>query len=130
MVACWQCWCWWRCSVSALQLLTEVRVDQYRERPAQAPPSDVDNLRRWSSSAPGHGGVGALFGIPLRIGAPVAAPNWTTCAHSPESRGKVLVPVDANLTCSAHTVSYKQPMPLIAYVQQVSEQLARATSLL
>jgi two-component system sensor histidine kinase RstB len=118
--------------VGALQLLNEVRVDQYRERLAQgtfrlmadnlAPMVNVERRRAMAV-------WGRLLGIPLRIGALEGA-ELDNGARNSLSRGKVLVLQTGPHAARIYSQLGKQPMLLIADVQQVSEQLARATSFL
>jgi len=118
--------------VGALQLLNEVRVDQYRERLAQgtfrlmsdnlAPMVDVERRRAvavW----------GRLLGVPLRIEALDQA-GLDSGMRKALQRGRVLVQQTGAHEARIYSQLAEQPLLLVADVQQVSEQLARATSFL
>ena len=118
--------------VGALQLLNEVRVDQYRERLAQgtfrlmadnlAPMVEIERRRAvtvW----------GRLLGIPLRIEALDEA-SLDSGVRNSLRRGQVLVQQTGPHEARIYSQLAQQPLLLVADVQQVSEQLARATSFL
>ena len=118
--------------VGALQLLNDVRVDQYRERLAQgtfrlmadnlSPMVDIERRRAitvW----------GRLLGIPLRVEALESA-GLDSGARNSLRRGQVLVQQTGPHEARIFSQLDKQPLLLVADVQQVSEQLARATSFL
>ena len=118
--------------VGALQLLNEVRVDQYRERLAQgtfrlmsdnlAPMVEVERRRAvavW----------GRLLGIPLRIESVDKAENDSGMRKALQ-RGWVLVQQTGPHEARIYSQLADTALLLIGDVQQVSEQLARATSFL
>lgn len=118
--------------VGALQLLNEVRVDQYRERLAQgtfrlmadnlAPLEDVERRRAvavW----------GRLLGVALQI-TPLSAVGLDGSTRNDLRRGQVLVQQTGAHEARVYSQLGDQPLLLMADVQQVSEQLARATSFL
>src|SRR3990167_2436378 len=119
--------------VGALQLLNEVRADQYRERLAQgtfrlmadnlAPMVDVERRRAvavW----------GRLLGIPLQIQA-VAEVTLDGGARNRLKRGQVVVQQTGPHAARVYSLlDDKQGLLLTGEVQQVSEQLARATAFL
>ena len=119
--------------VGALQLLNDVRVDQYRERLAQgtfrlmadnlSPMVDIERRRAvavW----------GRLLGIPLRVETLEEA-GLDSGVRNRLGRGQVLVqqtgPHEARIYSQ---LAGEQSLLLIGDVQQVSEQLARATAFL
>jgi two-component system sensor histidine kinase RstB len=118
--------------VGALQLLNDVRVDQYRERLAQgtfrlmadnlSPMQDVERRRAitvW----------GRLLGIPLRIEG-LDDSGLDSGARNSLRRGQVLVQQTGPHEARIYSQLDEQPLLLTADVQQVSEQLTRATSFL
>ena len=118
--------------VGALQLLNDVRVDQYRERLAQgtfrlmadnlSPMVDIERRRAvtvW----------GRLLGIPMRVETLESA-GLDSGARNSLRRGQVLVQQTGPHAARIFSQLDEQPLLLIADVQQVSEQLARATSFL
>jgi two-component system sensor histidine kinase RstB len=118
--------------VGALQLLNDVRVDQYRERLAQgtfrlmadnlSPMTDVERRRAvtiW----------GRLLGVPLRIEALESA-DLDGRMRGSLRRGQVLVAQTGLHQARIFSQLSEQPLLLVADVQQVSEQLARATTFL
>ncbi|WP_422909950.1 ATP-binding protein [Pseudomonas sp. MAC6] len=118
--------------VGALQLLNEVRVDQYRERLAQgtfrlmadnlAPMVEIERRRAvtvW----------GRLLGVPLRIEALDDA-GLDSGVRNSLRRGLVAVQQTGPHEARIYSQLAQQPLLLVADVQQVSEQLARATSFL
>ncbi len=116
--------------VGALQLLNEVRADQYRERLAQgtfrlmadnlAPMLDVERRRAvavW----------GRLLGIPLEIQA-LGEVALDGGARNRLKRGQVLVQQTGPHAARVYSqLDDKQGLLLTGEVQQISEQLARAT---
>ncbi len=116
--------------VGAVHLVNEVRVDQYRERLARgtfrlmadnlAPMVDVERRRAintWSR----------LLGIPLRL-QKVAATSLDSSERGRLQRGQVLVEQTGPHAATVYgLVSEAQQVLLTGEVQQVSEQLARAT---
>ncbi len=116
--------------VGALQLLNEVRADQYRERLAQgtfrlmadnlAPMLDVERRRAvavW----------GRLLGIPLEIEV-LAEVTLDGGARNRLKRGQVLVQQTGPHAARVYSqLDDKQGLLLTGEVQQISEQLARAT---
>ena len=118
--------------VGALQLLNDVRVDQYRERLAQGtfrlmadnltPMVEVERRRAvavW----------GRLLGVPMRVTA-LAEAGLDSSARNNLRRGQVLVQQTGPHEARIYSQLGEQPLLLVADVQQVSEQLARATSFL
>jgi two-component system, OmpR family, sensor histidine kinase RstB len=119
--------------VGALQLLNEVRADQYRERLAQgtfrlmadnlAPMVDVERRRAaavW----------GRLLGIPLEIEV-LAEVTLDGGARNRLKRGQVVVQQTGPHAARVYSLlDDKQGLLLTGEVQQVSEQLARATAFL
>ncbi len=118
--------------VGALQLLNEVRVDQYRERLAQgtfrlmadnlAPMVEIERRRAvtvW----------GRLLGVPLRIEVLDDA-SLDSGVRNSLRRGLVSVQQTGPHEARIYSQLAQQPLLLVADVQQVSEQLARATSFL
>lgn len=112
--------------VGALQLLNEVRVDQYRERLAQgtfrlmadnlSPMVDIERRRAvtvW----------GRLLGIPLRVETLESA-GLDSGARNSLRRGQVLVQQTGPHEARIFSQLDGKPLLLIADVQQVSEQLA------
>ncbi|KRW59355.1 ATP-binding protein [Pseudomonas sp. TTU2014-080ASC] len=119
--------------ISALQLLNEVRVDQYRERLAQGtfrlmadnlhPMVDVERRRAMSV-------WGRLLGIPLRI-EKLELAELDTRDRAALRRGKVLVEQTGEHEASIYSqLSLDEPLVLVGEVQQISEQLLRAISFL
>lgn len=116
--------------VGALQLLNEVRADQYRERLAQgtfrlmadnlAPMVDVERRRAvavW----------GRLLGIPLEIEV-LAEVALDGGARNRLKRGQVVVQQTGPHAARVYSqLDDKQGLLLTGEVQQISEQLARAT---
>ncbi|HLA30340.1 MAG TPA: ATP-binding protein [Pseudomonas sp.] len=115
--------------VGALQLLNEVRADQYRERLAQGtfrlmadnlvPMVEIERRRAvavW----------GRLLGIPLQIQA-LDAVELDGGARNRLKRGQVLVQQTGAHGATVYSLLGDQGLLLTGEVQQVSEQLARAT---
>ena len=111
--------------VGALQLLNEVRVDQYRERLAQgtfrlmadnlAPMVEIERRRAvtvW----------GRLLGVPLRIEALDDA-GLDSGVRNSLRRGLVAVQQTGPHEARIYSQLAQQPLLLVADVQQVSEQL-------
>jgi len=118
--------------VGALQLLNDVRVDQYRERLAQGtfrlmadnltPMVEVERRRAvavW----------GRLLGVPMQVTA-LAEAGLDSSARNNLRRGLVLVQQTGPHEARIYSQLGELPLLLVADVQQVSEQLARATSFL
>ncbi|MFP6849244.1 MAG: ATP-binding protein [Pseudomonas sp.] len=118
--------------VGALKLLNDTRVDQYRERLAQgtfrlmadnlAPMEDVERRRAVAVWA-------RLLGTPLQIEA-LGDAGLDSGMRNNLRRGQVLVQQAATHEVRIYSQLGEQPLLLVANVQQVSEQLARATSFL
>ncbi|WXL24702.1 ATP-binding protein [Ectopseudomonas mendocina] len=119
--------------LGALQLLNEVRVDQYRERLAQGtfrlmadnlhPMVDVERRRAMSV-------WGRLLGIPLRIDTLEQA-GLDASDRASLRRGKVLVEQTGEHEANIYSqLSIDEPKLLVGEVQQISEQLLRAISFL
>lgn len=116
--------------VGALQLLNEVRVDQYRERLAQGtfrlmadnltPMADIERRRAvavW----------GRLLGIPLQI-QELGEVELDGGARNRLQRGQVLVQQTGPHAAKIYSqLGDPRKLLLTGEVQQVSEQLARAT---
>jgi two-component system sensor histidine kinase RstB len=118
--------------VGALQLLNEVRVDQHRERLAQgtfrlmadnlAPMVEIERRRAvtvW----------GRLLGIPMQITA-LSEVDLDNGMRNNLRRGQVLVQATGPHEARIYSQLGEQPLLLVADVQQLSEQLLRATSFL
>tara|TARA_R110000868_G_scaffold226515_2_gene479093 strand:+ start:2291 stop:3892 length:1602 start_codon:yes stop_codon:yes gene_type:complete len=118
--------------VGALQLLNDMRVDQYRERLAQGtfrlmadnltPMVDIERRRAvavW----------GRLLGIPMQVSSLPEA-GLDSSARNNLRRGQVLVQQTGPHEARIYSQLGEKPLLLVADVQQVSEQLARATSFL
>jgi two-component system sensor histidine kinase RstB len=119
--------------VGTLHLATEVRSEQYRERLARgtfrlmadnlAPMSELERRRAvvlWSR----------LLGIPLSI-QPLAEAGLDSGARNRLKRGQVLVRQTGPHAAAVYSqIDEKQRLLLIGEVQQISEQLARATMFL
>ncbi|MBU0882601.1 MAG: HAMP domain-containing protein, partial [Gammaproteobacteria bacterium] len=118
--------------VGALQLLNDVRVDQYRERLAQGTfRLMADNLtpmvaveRRRAVAV-----WGRLLGVPMQVTA-LAEAGLDSSARNNLRRGLVLVQQTGPHEARIYSQLGELPLLLVADVQQVSEQLARATSFL
>ncbi|WP_298182865.1 ATP-binding protein [uncultured Pseudomonas sp.] len=118
--------------VGALQLLNDMRVDQYRERLAQGtfrlmadnltPMVEIERRRAvavW----------GRLLGVPMQV-TPLAEAGLDSSSRNNLRRGQVLVQQTGPHEARIYSQLGEQPLLLVADVQQVSEQLARATSFL
>ncbi|MVW74943.1 ATP-binding protein [Pseudomonas xionganensis] len=116
-----------------LQLLNEVRADQYRERLAQGtfrlmadnllPLEDVERRRALAL-------WGRLLGVQLQI-QPLAEVTLDGGERNRLKRGQVLVRQSGEHGATVYSqFAQNSPLLLVAEVQQVSEQLARATMFL
>jgi two-component system sensor histidine kinase RstB len=116
--------------VGTLHLVNEVRSEQYRERLARgtfrlmadnlAPMSEIERRRSvvlWSR----------LLGIPLTL-QPLAEAELDSGARNRLKRGQVLVRQTGPHAATVYSqVNQQQQLLLTGEVQQISEQLARAT---
>ncbi|MDX1300416.1 MAG: two-component sensor histidine kinase, partial [Pseudomonas sp.] len=118
--------------VGALQLLNEMRVDQYRERLAQGTfRLMADNLTPMVEIERRRAVVlwGRLLGVPMQVTA-LAEAGLDSSSRNKLRRGQVLVQQTGPHEARIYSQLGDQPLLLVADVQQVSEQLARATSFL
>lgn len=119
--------------VGALHLINEVRSDQYREGLARgtfrlmadnlAPMNEVERRRAlavWSR----------LLGIPLQLQA-LAQTSLDSGERNRLQRGQILVRQTGPHAAKVHgLLSEQEPLLLTGEIQQISEQLARATNYL
>ncbi|WP_137818369.1 ATP-binding protein [Pseudomonas sp. 2FG] len=116
--------------VLTLHLVNEVRSDQYRERLARGTFSLMaDNLEQMSPVERRRAVVvwGRLLGIPLAL-QPLAEPAFDSGMRKRLLRGQVLVQQTGPHAAKVYgLVSASEQLLLRGEVQQISEQLARAT---
>src|SRR6218665_3016215 len=116
--------------VATLHLLNEVRADQYRERLARGTFSLMtDNLQTMTPVERRRAVVvwGRLLGIPLAL-EPLAGQVLDSRAKNRLLDGQVLVEQTGPHAAKVYgLMEGKEQMVLVGEVQQISEQLARAT---
>ncbi|AYC33715.1 HAMP domain-containing protein [Pseudomonas cavernae] len=116
--------------VLAVHLVNEVRSDQYRERLARGTFSLMaDNLTSMTVVERRRATViwGRLLGIPLTL-EPLQTQTFDSGARNSLLSGQVLVQQTGPHAAKVYSlISAKEQLLLVGEIQQISEQLARAT---